>query len=66
MAYWFQRAWIDNQWQRDVRLTVAEGRFSALETGVDAAPDDERHAAALPGLCNVHSHGFQRGMAVMM
>ncbi len=63
MAYWFQRAWIDNQWQRDVRLTVAEGRFSALETGVDAAPDDERHAAALPGLCNVHSHGFQRGMA---
>jgi len=63
MAYWFQRAWIDNQWQRDVRLTVAEGRISALETGVEAAPGDERHAAALPGLCNVHSHGFQRGMA---
>ncbi|MBU0866434.1 MAG: formimidoylglutamate deiminase, partial [Alphaproteobacteria bacterium] len=63
MAYWFQRAWIDNRWQHDVRLTVAEGRISALETGVDAAPGDERHAAALPGLCNVHSHGFQRGMA---
>ena len=50
MAYWFQRAWIDNQWQRDVRLTVAEGRLSALETGVDGAPEDERHGAAWPGL----------------
>lgn len=63
MAYWFQRAWIDNRWQHDVRLTVAEGRISALEVGVGATPSDERHAAALPGLCNVHSHGFQRGMA---
>ncbi|HMO74691.1 MAG TPA: formimidoylglutamate deiminase [Sphingopyxis sp.] len=63
MAYWFQRAWIDNGWQRDVRLTVEDGRIAALETGVEAAQDDERHEAALPGLCNVHSHGFQRGMA---
>src|SRR3546814_638934 len=63
IACWFQRAWIDNQWQHDVRLTVAEGRISALEPGVGAAPGDERHAAALPGLCNVHRHGFQRGMA---
>ncbi len=63
MAYWFQRAWIDNSWQRDVRLTVEDGRISALETGVEAARGDERHATALPGLCNVHSHGFQRGMA---
>lgn len=63
MAYWFQRAWIDNGWQHDVRLTVENGRIAALETGVEAAQDDEHHAAALPGLCNVHSHGFQRGMA---
>jgi formiminoglutamate deiminase len=34
-----------------------------METGVEANSDDERHAIAIPGLCNVHSHGFQRGMA---
>src|SRR3546814_5133944 len=28
-----------------------------------ASPGDARHAIGLPGLCNVHSHGFQRGMA---
>lgn len=62
-TYWFGRAWIDDGWQHDVRLSVDNGRISAVEAGVEAARDDERHAAALPGLCNVHSHGFQRGMA---
>ncbi len=28
-----------------------------------AQPGDERVAVALPGMPNVHSHGFQRGMA---
>ena len=63
MALWFERAWIDNGWKKDVRLGVADGRIASIETGVAAEPDDERHRVALPGLCNVHSHGFQRGMA---
>lgn len=63
MALWFERAWIDNRWVKDVRLGVADGRIASIETGVAAAADDERHRVALPGLCNVHSHGFQRGMA---
>ncbi len=63
MALWFERAWIDNRWAKDVRVGVAGGRIASIETGVAAAAGDERHRVALPGLCNVHSHGFQRGMA---
>jgi formimidoylglutamate deiminase len=63
MALWFERAWIDNRWAKDVRLGVADGRIASIETGVAAEREDERHRVALPGLCNVHSHGFQRGMA---
>jgi len=63
MALWFERAWIDDRWANDVRLGVADGRIASIETGVAAAAEDERHRVALPGLCNVHSHGFQRGMA---
>src|SRR3546814_4681679 len=37
--------------------------MSAIGTGAVAEAGDERHRVALPGLCNVHSHGFQRGMA---
>ena len=62
-SLWFERAWIGNRWNRDVRLRIADGRIAAIETGVTAEAGDERHRAALPGLCNVHSHGFQRGMA---
>jgi formiminoglutamate deiminase len=36
-----------------------------VETDVEPKVDDERHAIAVPGLCNVHSHGFQRGMAAL-
>ncbi len=63
MALWFERAWIESRWAKDVRLRIADGRITAVETGVAAEPGDERHRVALPGLCNVHSHGFQRGMA---
>jgi formiminoglutamate deiminase len=63
MALWFERAWIDNRWAKDVRVGVAGGRIASIETGVAAEHGDERHRVALPGLCNVHSHGFQRGMA---
>ena len=62
-SLWFERAWIGTGWARDVRLRTADGRISSIETGVAAAAEDERHRIALPGLCNVHSHGFQRGMA---
>lgn len=62
-GYWFERAWVDGSWRHGVRLTVGDGRFLAVEAGAVPKDGDERHAAGLPGLCNVHSHGFQRGMA---
>ena len=34
-----------------------------METSAPPEPGDERRGVALPGLCNVHSHGFQRAMA---
>jgi len=60
---WFETALLPGGWAAGVRLGVAEGRFQSVEVGVPPAPDDERHGIALPGLCNLHSHAFQRGMA---
>ncbi len=62
-SLWFERAWIDNRWEKGVRLGIAGGRIASVQTGVAADSGDEKHRAGLPGLCNVHSHGFQRGMA---
>src|SRR5271168_4705899 len=60
---WFQSALTPEGWARDVRITVQDGRIAAIAANTEAQPGDERHAVAIPGLCNVHSHAFQRGMA---
>ncbi|HWT43727.1 MAG TPA: formimidoylglutamate deiminase, partial [Sphingopyxis sp.] len=62
-SLWFERAWLGSDWEKGVRLRIADGRIAKVEVGVEAAEGDDRHRVGLPGLCNVHSHGFQRGMA---
>jgi formiminoglutamate deiminase len=62
---WFETALLPDGWATDVRIDVADGAISSIETGVGAAQDDERHAVAVPGLPNLHSHAFQRAMAGM-
>jgi formiminoglutamate deiminase len=60
---WFQSALTPRGWARDVRITVQDGRIATIAANTEAQPGDERHAVAIPGLGNVHSHAFQRGMA---
>jgi formimidoylglutamate deiminase len=60
---YFKQALLADGWVRDVRLSLEGGRIGAIESGVAPDSGDECHAVALPGLPNLHSHGFQRGMA---
>jgi formiminoglutamate deiminase len=59
----FTEALLPEGWATNVRVVVAKGRVAAVEREIPPAAGDERAGAALPGMCNVHSHGFQRGMA---
>lgn len=59
----FAAALLAEDWRDNVRLTLANGRILKVETGVAPAPGDERHAVAVPGMPNLHSHAFQRAMA---
>ena len=60
---WFETALLPEGWARNVRIETRDGIISHVQTDVAALPGDERHAVSAPGLCNVHSHAFQRGMA---
>ena len=62
-ALHFAEALLPTGWAQGVRCTLAEGRIASLTTGAAPQPSDARHAVALPGLPNLHSHAFQRGMA---
>lgn len=60
---WFGEALLPEGWARDVRIAVADGRIASIEAGIARAAGDEAHAVAVPGMPNLHSHAFQRGMA---
>jgi formiminoglutamate deiminase len=60
---WFETALLPEGWARGVRIETSDGSVVRVETEVQADPGDEIHAIAIPGLSNVHSHAFQRGMA---
>ncbi|WP_420382773.1 formimidoylglutamate deiminase [Novosphingobium sp.] len=62
-ALHFATAYLPQGWASNVRVTIAGGRITQVETDSAPRPGDERHAIALPGLANLHSHAFQRGMA---
>jgi formimidoylglutamate deiminase len=59
----FQRALLAQGWAHDVRLTIDDGSIAQIECGVQPQAGDERAVLGLPGMPNVHSHAFQRGMA---
>ena len=62
-ALWFETALLPQGWSEGVRISHADGIISLVETAAAPSPGDERHAIGLPGLGNLHSHAFQRGMA---
>lgn len=61
-ALFFDRALLGETWRDDVRVTVAGGVIADVVPGARAEPGDRRGGYALPGMPNVHSHAFQRGM----
>jgi formimidoylglutamate deiminase len=62
-SLWFESALLPDGWARHVRITASGGNIERVTADTPPEPGDTRHAIALPGLPNVHSHAFQRGLA---
>ncbi|TIN17500.1 MAG: formimidoylglutamate deiminase, partial [Mesorhizobium sp.] len=62
-AIFAEQALLPDGWHNNVRISLANGRIIAVEPGTTELAGDERHAILLPGMPNLHSHAFQRGMA---
>ena len=62
-AFWSATALLPTGWAQNIRFTVTDGLIASVEAGVAAGTADEMLQITLPGLANVHSHAFQRGMA---
>jgi formiminoglutamate deiminase len=58
-----KQALLPSGWADSVRLEIVDGRVGSVTKDAVAAAGDERHAVLIPGMPNLHSHAFQRGMA---
>ena len=59
----FAHALLPGGWARDVTLTVENGAITAVADNSSSAGAEIVSGVALPGMPNLHSHAFQRGMA---
>ncbi|MBD8696539.1 formimidoylglutamate deiminase [Stenotrophomonas sp. CFBP 13718] len=62
-AFHAAHALLPDGWARDVRLQVRDGCIASVDAGIPAQPSDTAVEILVPGLPNLHSHAFQRGMA---
>jgi len=60
----YDLALLPEGWAADVRVAVDDaGVITTVETAAAPSTGVERAAIAVPGMANLHSHAFQRGMA---
>ncbi len=59
----FATALLPQGWHTDVQVTITDGYITHIAADTPLPSHGEHHAIALPGLGNLHSHAFQRGMA---
>ncbi len=57
-----KKALLQTGWADGVRLSVTGGRIAGVDTDAVAEPGDTRVGIVIPGLCNAHSHAFQRAL----
>ena len=62
-AVFAHKALLSKGWADDVRLEIEGGHIARISTGVKARREDPTTSCMIPGLCNAHSHAFQRVLA---
>ena len=58
-----KKALLPGGWADDVLLRIGDGRIDAVVTGASVGEDTISAGCIIPGLCNAHSHAFQRALA---
>ncbi len=58
-----KKALLASGWAENVRIEVLDGQIGDVDTGVKATDSDTQVGFVIPGLCNAHSHAFQRALA---
>jgi formimidoylglutamate deiminase len=58
-----KKAFLASGWASNVRLEVVDGQIASVEVDANTASGEQAVGYIIPGLCNAHSHAFQRALA---
>lgn len=62
-TFWSEHALLPSGITNGVRTTVTDDRITAIDVRTHPRPHDTKlHGVTLPGMANVHSHAFHRGL----
>ncbi len=61
-AIFASKALLPQGWTDNVRFSIDRGRLREVETAAKPSSDDTQVGCVIPGLCNAHSHAFQRAL----
>lgn len=62
-AVFARKALLQKGWADNVRLNIRDGRIEGIDTDAKPEATDVVTGCVIPGLCNAHSHAFQRALA---
>ena len=62
ISLYARKALLPSGWAAGVRLRVSAGRIESVEQGASVNDDELQAGVVIPGLCNAHSHAFQRAL----
>ena len=57
-----RKALLHSGWATGVRFEITAGRIQAVEPGASVNDEEVEAGIVIPGLCNAHSHAFQRAL----
>ncbi|MBT8084609.1 MAG: formimidoylglutamate deiminase [Woeseia sp.] len=62
-AVFARKALLPDGWRTDVRIATSNGCIDTARPDSSAQAGDVEAGVVIPGLCNAHSHAFQRALA---
>ena len=57
-----RKALLPSGWAEGVRFEISAGRIESADRGASLEDDEFEAGIVIPGICNAHSHAFQRAL----
>ena len=58
-----RKAYLEGVWEQNIRLHIDNGLITSIDRNTAYCNGDTMTSIVVPGICNAHSHAFQRALS---